>query len=333
MRAAIYLKSNVVMSLLASKVGLLHHAVKQQEMEMIKALLDAKCDVHAKLEVGGKEKTALELALEKDVENLTEAFNWREKKTFPAIQRCSAFFASWRNKSRHFAVAMALHPRLGQNSPLAALKPETIRAILSHISTEDSEFNRGPSRNTTLLKPSPDKPMEIALWYEECVLLLIEAGGSRGVQPSMFERPHKAAWKIVKSYLEKRSLESKPKIKEWELAVQEWESAVQRASITQIKLLLDQRVDINMTDENGDTALHHMVRANNYSVVAFLVENQASVDRRNGHGLRPIDLVESDRRQSNGIPELLTWRHHNPQQQARTKSVRSIAISQGMYLD
>lgn len=63
--------------------------------------------------------------------------------------------------------------------------------------------------------------------------------------------------------------------------------AAMKNNVPLMKFLLGKKVDINATDEHGQTALHHAVASGNAEAAQFLIENGASLNMPVGPDMRP----------------------------------------------
>ncbi|XP_053409183.1 poly [ADP-ribose] polymerase tankyrase-2-like isoform X2 [Mercenaria mercenaria] len=61
--------------------------------------------------------------------------------------------------------------------------------------------------------------------------------------------------------------------------------------IESVRYLLEQDVDVNITDERGLTPLHNCVHHNHYAIAELLVEQGASVNREDVWGITPLHLA------------------------------------------
>ncbi|XP_053374669.1 ankyrin repeat domain-containing protein 12-like isoform X3 [Mercenaria mercenaria] len=61
--------------------------------------------------------------------------------------------------------------------------------------------------------------------------------------------------------------------------------------IESVRYLLEQNVDVNITDERGLTPLHNGVHHNHYAIAELLVEQGASVNREDVWGFTPLHLA------------------------------------------
>ena len=58
-----------------------------------------------------------------------------------------------------------------------------------------------------------------------------------------------------------------------------------------VKVLLEWRMDINATDNLGNTALHYAARFNRANIVQLLLDNNAHIDRKNADGETALDIA------------------------------------------
>ncbi|XP_062927236.1 ankyrin repeat domain-containing protein 22-like [Mobula hypostoma] len=60
---------------------------------------------------------------------------------------------------------------------------------------------------------------------------------------------------------------------------------------TLIKLLLSAKVDVNATDNKGNSALHYACQMKNKSIVSILIKANADVSIANKNGETPLDIA------------------------------------------
>ncbi len=60
-----------------------------------------------------------------------------------------------------------------------------------------------------------------------------------------------------------------------------------------IKLLLDNKADVNAKDSTGKTALHVAAASGNLEIVQFLIDNKADVNAKDADGQTPLGAVKN----------------------------------------
>lgn len=71
--------------------------------------------------------------------------------------------------------------------------------------------------------------------------------------------------------------------------------AVKQGNIENVKELLSQGADINISDEYGETPLHSAALYGHLDVVKYLVEQGADVDVKNKFWETPLDVAENNK--------------------------------------
>jgi len=78
-----------------------------------------------------------------------------------------------------------------------------------------------------------------------------------------------------------------------------------------VALLLANKADVNVTNENGRTPLHYAATQNHTDLVELLLANQADVNAKDIEGKTPLSLALRNKRNT-AVAELL--RQHGGQE-------------------
>ena len=70
-------------------------------------------------------------------------------------------------------------------------------------------------------------------------------------------------------------------------------SAAKTGTVVDLHYFLEQCIDVNSTDEHGDTLLHLAAMYGNESVVEYLIDRKANINAVNMNGKTPLDIVVS----------------------------------------
>ncbi|VDO01323.1 unnamed protein product [Rodentolepis nana] len=87
----------------------------------------------------------------------------------------------------------------------------------------------------------------------------------------------------------------------------QFHAACKNADLDEVKALLANGVDINVTNVDGLTVLHQACIDENYDVVQFLLSNNADVNAQDNEGWTPLHACASC-----AYPELAKYEFYSP---------------------
>lgn len=124
-----------------------------------------------------------------------------------------------------------------------------------------------------------------AVWYRRDEIFDEIMEKYDGKEVSLYNCIHMASYKYVYYFTENGAPEAIPGC---EPALVE---AAKDGELTVVQYLISKKFDLNIKNEEGDTALHFAVHFNRYSITKLLLENGANVNVLNEEELTPVDIA------------------------------------------
>ena len=170
---------------------------------------------------------------------------------------------------------------------------ELVEALLEHGADADAVVRRGtPGRRFSADYSLRHQAVGAnALWlaakYGELEILrrLAEHGASPWITPYSGESVLQAAMGVPRISQENRRNRVGAPLRD--------PSDEEEETLDMIRLLLDLGVDIDATNDRGDTAIHDAVRRGFTTIVGYLAERGANLDATNARGQTPLTLAET----------------------------------------
>jgi len=79
----------------------------------------------------------------------------------------------------------------------------------------------------------------------------------------------------------------------------QWFDAVKRDDLTLVKSMVEnKKIDVNLQDKDGATALHYALGRSNIALAKWLIERGADIRKKNSYGATPLDYSRSSHRRA-----------------------------------
>ncbi|MFA6035609.1 MAG: ankyrin repeat domain-containing protein [Candidatus Micrarchaeia archaeon] len=95
-------------------------------------------------------------------------------------------------------------------------------------------------------------------------------------------------------------------------------NAALQGNIPVLEFFLSQKVDPNISNEYGNTALHEVARHGKREIAAFLIEHGADLLRKNRAGMTPMDFADN----GNNLNVLYYFRQVRAEQLAKQELLK-----------